>query len=210
MLIDNATIQKCTDMLINIEQVAMYEFVKGLDRGEETSRYIEELMVSVMFHIGVQWQQGNIALSQVYMSGIICEDIIKRVFKNIKRPPKNHQRIGTAVLEDSHTLGIKLVHQILTINGYEYIDLGYGLTIDEIELLVNENKIDVLLVSVLMLPSAMHIQELRGKLGNQVKIIVGGAPFRLDKELWKKVGADGFGLLASDVIHVIEGVTAYE
>ena len=43
--------------------------------------------------------------------------------------------------------------------------------------LVNDDRIEVLLLSVLMLPSALSIAQLRPRLGNDVKIVVGGAPF---------------------------------
>jgi monomethylamine corrinoid protein len=45
----------------------------------------------------------------------------------------------------------------------------------------------------LMLRSALRVRELRFAFENaglSVKLAVGGAPFRLDLNLWKKVGAD--------------------
>ena len=40
--------------------------------------------------------------------------------------------------------------------------------------------------------------------GATPKIIVGGAPFRLDKNLWLTVGADADGKNASNIIKTIE------
>ncbi len=210
MLVDEVNIKKCVEMLTNNEQIEILEFIKSFSNGNVSKLYIEELMVESLIRIGEEWEEGDLALTQVYMSGVICEDIIKRVFKLKNRLPNNTQRIGTVVLEDHHSLGIKLVQQILNINGYEFIDLGVALTIDEIVTIVHDKKIEILLVSVLMLPSALHIEKLRKRIGKHVKIIVGGAPFRLDMKLWKKVGADGFGLLASNVVQVIEGVISHE
>jgi methanogenic corrinoid protein MtbC1 len=54
-----------------------------------------------------------------------------------------------------------------------------------------------------------HLQEAQKiiqmiKLSNparNIKILVGGRPFNIDKELWKKMGADGY---AEDAEHAIE------
>ncbi|MCA1788103.1 MAG: cobalamin-binding protein, partial [Desulfobacteraceae bacterium] len=61
----------------------------------------------------------------------------------------------------------------------------------------------------LMLPSALKIQAVKEKLariGCDVKLIVGGAPFRFDDQLWKKVGADAMCRDASDAVSVIENI----
>jgi methanogenic corrinoid protein MtbC1 len=45
-----------------------------------------------------------------------------------------------------------------------------------------------------MLHSALHVKEICAALKPKgVKIMVGGAPFRLDKTLWQEVGADATG-----------------
>jgi methanogenic corrinoid protein MtbC1 len=40
-------------------------------------------------------------------------------------------------------------------------------------------------------------------LGSEVKVVVGGAPFRLDDQLWKEVGADAMGREASEALDII-------
>jgi MerR family transcriptional regulator, light-induced transcriptional regulator len=50
-----------------------------------------------------------------------------------------------------------------------------------------------------MLRSALRVRDLRRRLdgdqpradGRRISLAVGGAPFRMDKELWREVGADG-------------------
>ncbi|MCG8018737.1 MAG: cobalamin B12-binding domain-containing protein, partial [Candidatus Thiodiazotropha sp. 'RUGA'] len=71
---------------------------------------------------------------------------------------------------------------------------------------VKADKIRVLLVSVLMLPSALRILDLRSALNTEsldVKILVGGAPFLFDSQLWENVGADAMGATASDAVQIV-------
>jgi methanogenic corrinoid protein MtbC1 len=71
---------------------------------------------------------------------------------------------------------------------------------------VVDDGIEILLISTLMLSSALRVAEVREsieKAGCRVKIIVGGAPFRFDENLWREVGADAMCRNASDVIATI-------
>ncbi|HPX97836.1 MAG TPA: cobalamin-dependent protein, partial [Thermotogota bacterium] len=91
--------------------------------------------------------------------------------------------------------------------GYEVTDFGDGLTPERIVEKTIESRIEILLISTLMYVSALKVEELRGQFdreGYRVKIIVGGAPFRLDEGLWERVGADAGSRTASDVFDLLE------
>jgi trimethylamine corrinoid protein len=71
---------------------------------------------------------------------------------------------------------------------------------------VKNDEIRVLLISVLMLSSALKIKTVKELLtvqGLDVRIIVGGAPFRFDPDLWREVGADAMCHTASEASGLI-------
>lgn len=144
------------------------------------------------------------ALSQVYMSSLICEKIIDKVL-----PPKSPNRINQpktaiGVFEDYHMLGKRIIYSTLRASGIELIDLGGGLTIEKTTTLVKENKIEILLLSVLMLPSALRIKDLMNAIEpTGVKVVVGGAPFRFDHNLINEVGAHYFGNDSADALSIV-------
>ena len=143
-------------------------------------------------------------------SGIICEELIEEfmTLENMGKIDKPKMAIG--VFLDHHALGKRMVTSIIKAKGYDVIDFGQGLSVDEIVRRTIDEDIEVLLISTLMLTSALKIKivaERLRKSDKKVKIIVGGAPFRFDCNLWKKVGADADGKNATDIISVIEGVT---
>ena len=75
--------------------------------------------------------------------------------------------------------------------------------------LVETQGVRLLLVSVLMLPSALKIKDLTTRFKEKnldVKVVVGGAPFRFDPQLWKEVGADAMGDTASGAVAIINRV----
>ncbi len=163
-----------------------------------------QIIAPTLKKIGDDWEEGSLALSQVYMSGVICEELIDKILPP-NHPVRIHQpKMAIGVFEDFHLLGKRIVFSSLRASGFELTDLGGGLTIDGLVEIIKKEKIEIMLLSVLMLPAALHIKDLKQRLGDtNVKIIVGGAPFRFDEELWKEVGADGFGKDSSEAIQVV-------
>lgn len=171
---------------------------------------LEYLVVQSLENIGKGWENGTISLSQVYMSGVICEELMDKYIPRVEIERIKKPRIAIGVLLDHHALGKRIVYSVLRAGGYEVIDFGQGLSIDEMVEKTIQNQVDILLVSTLMLSSALKVKGLRKKMTEKnyiVKIIVGGAPFRMDCELWKEVGADADGKNASDATQIIKKIT---
>lgn len=165
---------------------------------------VEKLIAPALERIGTAWEKGTIALSQYYMSGRICEETISALFPIPQKTSSVTPQIAITTLEDHHLLGKQIVYSILHSSGFTVFDYGVTLVSDLVERSVKD-KIQLLLISVLMLPSAMRIKEVKKgfmKSGADVKIAVGGAPFRLDPSLWQEVGADLWGKTASDAIEI--------
>lgn len=162
------------------------------------------LISKALYNIGEAWESGNLALSQVYMSGLMCEEIVDQILPPQSPVRKSQPKMAIGVFEDYHLLGKRIIFSALRASGFELMDLGGGLQIDELVSIVKEEKIRILLLSVLMLPSALHVKHLKERLnGYDIKIIVGGAPFRFDENLWKEVGADAYGHDPSQAIAIV-------
>ena len=163
-----------------------------------------ELVSMTLNRVGDAWEQGKLALSQVYMSGVICEELIDTILPPQSPVRKSQPKMAIGVFEDYHMLGKRIVLSALRASGYELIDLGGGLQTDPVVDIVKKEGVRILLLSVLMLPSALHVKDLKSKLhGTDVRLIVGGAPFRFDEQLWKEVGADAFGRDAAQAIQIV-------
>lgn len=163
-----------------------------------------ELVSLTLNRIGAAWEEGRVALSQVYMSGMICEELIEKILPPQSPDRKSQPKMAIAVFEDYHMLGKRIIFSTLRSSGYDLLDLGGGLQIEKLIEIIHKEKIKILLLSVLMLPSALHVKELKQKLkGTGVKIVVGGAPFRFDENLWKEVGADAFGKDPAQAIQIV-------
>lgn len=166
---------------------------------------VEALMVPALVELGEQWNAGRIALSQIYMSSRICEDIVERALPAGKAGHQDHTRLAIAVLCDYHTLGKRIVLSVMRASGLDILDYG-RMEVDALVERVVADEVRILLISVLMLPSALKVKAVRAGLDARtakVKIAVGGAPFLFDPALWREVGADAMGRNAADAVAIV-------
>ncbi len=167
---------------------------------------LEEVLAPAMERLGQGWEAGRFALTQVFMGGRICEDLLTELLPPVPAGEGGPApRVGLAVFEDSHQLGKRIVGASLRAGGFEVVDYGHGIHAAELAQRVLADGVPVLMVSVLMLNSALHIAELRRELGTgpgAPRLVVGGAPFRFDRDLWRQVGADAVGYSGLDALGI--------
>jgi len=193
--------------LLSLDRLGSNRILVGYRKDASLPEVTDDLIVPVLEDIGNDWERGKLALSEVYMAGRLAGNVVDAILATepagLSRP---QPRLGAAVLDDVHVLGKQMVLGVLRTAGYHVDDLGSGVTVDAAIDAVREHDTEVLLVSVLMLRSALLVPDLKRRLaeeGLDVRIIVGGAPFRLDPNLWREVGADGCGASASDALAIV-------
>jgi methanogenic corrinoid protein MtbC1 len=192
--------------LISVDQPRAKELLTTPQPGTNPYHLIEERVVPALEAIGIGWENGTYSLSQVYMSGRICEEILTSyILPSLDKIHPNQPHMAIAVLEDYHLLGKRIVYSILRSSGFELANYG-RMEVDALVKKVMDDQIEILLISVLMLPSALRVEKLKTELlkaRSHVKIVVGGAPFRFDKNLWQTVGADASGSTAFDAVNIV-------
>jgi methanogenic corrinoid protein MtbC1 len=194
--------------LLSVDRPTARQVVENAKKTLSPVEITENLIAPALELIGEGWERGTVALSQVYMSGRICEDLVDDFLPPGSPNRKDQPHMGIAVLDDHHVLGKRIISAILRAAGFELLDLG---TLDVSSLLIRtkEEKIEVLFISTLMLRSALLVKEVTTQLKAEcapVTVAVGGAPFRLDPQLWKEVGADAVGDTASDALRIAEKI----
>ena len=153
---------------------------------------IDRLVAPVLDTIGMKWERGEVSLSQVYLGTKLADELVEEIIGLSDVVRRKEPVLAISVLEDHHLLGLKVVKMTLQSAGYDVIDYGRT-TVEELVSAVERDHVRYLLISTLMLRSALLIKNVRELLdvnGLDVVIIAGGAPFRFDAQLCRKVGAD--------------------
>lgn len=180
-----------------------------LAQAEQTGPFgaIDAVMTVALQRIGEAWERGERALSQIYMAGKICEELVPDLLPDSDSDRLQSPRLAVAVFEDRHVLGKRMLVSALAASGFRMADLGSveaGFLLDYLR----QHDVEVLMLSTLMLASALHLETFCNELAKWTKrprVIVGGAPFRLDERLWREVGADAMGFSAADAPGLVSG-----
>ncbi len=151
-------------------------------------------------------------LAQHFMTAQIAAEVTEKMLEKFQHPPEIIGRvvIGTAY-SDLHSLGKRIVIGCLKAMMVDVVDLGVNVPAERFVEEALALDAQVIAISAMMVHSATgengcrkvrQILQERG-LEARFRIVVGGAPYRFDPELYKKVGADGWagdGVSASRVI----------
>jgi len=166
---------------------------------------IEKIIAPALENLGTKWEMGEIALSQEYMAGKISEELMIKILPENSLSRITSPRLGITTLGDYHLLGKRMVASFLRTAGFTLLDFG-PIEPEKLVERLKEEKIDILLVSILMLNLTSKVRKLRTLLeeeGLGMKIIVSGAPFKFDPLLYKNVGANAMVPDTSELISTI-------
>lgn len=167
--------------------------------------YIEIFQQS-QYDIGKLWQTNEITIAQEHFCTASTQMIMGQFYPQIFSTPKNdYVFVGACVGGELHELGMRMVSDFMELNGWHTYYLGANMPIKDIVRSVEEERADVLGLSVTMLFHLEHVVEaiqlVRSNPNlSHVKILVGGYPFIMDPDLWKRIGADGFAKDATGAV----------
>ncbi len=191
-----------------------FEVVNGaLAQGMSAEDIIFQVVIPAveeMMSLIVKDPDANLA--QHFMTAQIAAEVTEKMLLLFKFPPEIIGRvvIGTAA-GDLHSLGKRIVMGCLKALMVEVIDLGVNVTAEKFVDAAVAHDAQVIGISAMMVHTAMgehgcaEVRKLLKERGleDKIKVIVGGAPYRYDAELYKNVGADTWandGVSAGKVI----------
>nr|WP_319506810.1 cobalamin-dependent protein [uncultured Methanolobus sp.] len=198
-------VSKFEDALLSMNRISASKMIAGEFTGNNAFELISETISPALERIGYKWESGEIALSQEYMACKICEEIVETILPANSSERKDMPVIGITTLGDEHMLGKRIVSSFLRANGFNIHDYG-DMGPENVSQKVKEDGVEVLMASTLMLNLAYEVKKLRmifDREGIKTKIIVGGAPFLFDRDLWEEVGADAMAVDAMESVNKV-------
>lgn len=151
-------------------------------------------------------------LAQHFMTSQIAAEVVEEMVAQFEQPPDLVGRIVIGTAEgDLHSLGKRIVTGCLKARMIEVFDLGVNVAPERFVEAALEHDVQVIGISAMMAHTArgengcIRVRQILQEQGleNRFKIIVGGAPYRFEPELYKIVGADAWcedGITAGKVI----------
>jgi methanogenic corrinoid protein MtbC1 len=209
-----ALAHKYLEILLNGNKEEAIELI--LDAAEEEGASVRDfytyVFTPVLREAGRLWQRDEISVADEHFITQITLTLINQLYLYFPDvPKKGHRLVAACVTGELHDLGIKMVSDFFEMEGWETFMLGANTPRDSIVEAIRTQKADLVALSA---SHPMLVGELEGIITtirsekdlSHVKILVGGAPFNEEPNLWQSIGADGSAKDAEEAVRLAKSL----
>ncbi|MFP5212622.1 MAG: B12-binding domain-containing protein [Acidobacteriota bacterium] len=160
------------------------------------------------YEIGRLWQMNRLSVAQEHYCTAATQLIMSQLYPYLFSTERIGKRlVATCIGGKLHEIGVRMVADFFEIEGWDTYYVGANTPVESILRTIGEQKADLLAISATMTFHIGSMIELidRVQLSNvekKVKILVGGYPFNISPDLWRRVGADGVARDAEEAVRV--------
>ncbi len=193
------------------------EVVEGtgilLERDWSADKVLNEALVGGMTIVGVDFREGILFVPEVLSAANAMKggmEILKPLLSDSDGARAGKVVIGT-VKGDIHDIGKNLVKMMMEGAGFEVIDLGINLPVEDYLAALEEHKPDILGMSALLTTTMPYMKVVIDEMVNRgirddYIVLVGGAP--LNEEFGEAVGADAYCRDAASAVDIAKAMVA--
>jgi methanogenic corrinoid protein MtbC1 len=182
----------------------------ALDSGLDLNALYVDVVQPSMREIGRLWQANELSIAEEHLATAITESAMSRAFERVFvwRDQRTPRLIAACADDERHQMGLRMLCDLLEIEGWETIYLGAAVPVESLTELVAARSPDAIALSATIAP---HIPRIRAaisairasSLAHQPVIAVGGRAFLTDPTLARKVGADLTASDARDAVRIL-------
>jgi MerR family transcriptional regulator, light-induced transcriptional regulator len=176
---------------------AVEYIIHSVEQGLLVQDVYLQIFAPCLKEVGVLWQTQQITTASEHYFTATTQLITSLFYPKIFNHNQKNRRLVAACLGDElHEFGMRMIADFFEMDGWDSYYVGANTPASALIQTLNEQNADVLALSVTILT---HIPALKDAIRavraseacHSIKILVGGYPFLVDPDLWKKVGADG-------------------
>ena len=156
------------------ETLKIYEeYIKNFD----TVDFFDKILKPVMSEIGSDWENNKISIATEHVASNIAQTLVKNILSQVKRV-KNKKKILICVpVGEEHHLGCDVLETYLSMKGFKVYNLGTATPTESILSFVDNNKPDVIILSITIKDNLLAGQRLVKKIKKEyddIPVLVGG------------------------------------
>ena len=186
---------------------------EALRAGASVLDVYQDMLQPAQYEIGRLWECNSITVAKEHAATAVTQYVVARLHEYLPAAAKTSgNAVMTGVRNEAHQLGATMVTDVLEAEGWNVRFLGTALPHRDIVAAVADHEATLVGISIALLShlntAGDLIDDLRGRFGDRIHIIVGGAAFRFNPDVWRDLGADGFGRDLRDTRDLLQRVGA--
>lgn len=184
----------------------------AMDGGAELRTIYLEVIQPAMREIGRLWQENEISVAEEHLATAITQSAMARIFERVFtwRDVRTPRLIAACASEERHQIGLRMLCDLLELDGWETTYLGASVPVEDLAALVRRQLPDAVALSAAIAPHVPRVRDAVAAiralpLPRPPLIAVGGRAFLGDPKLAGLVGAD---LTADDAWAAVQALDA--
>lgn len=166
----------------------------------------------VLYEVGNLWQRNEVSVAQEHYCTAATQFTMSLLYPYIfTGKHTGHCFVGCCVGGELHEIGMRMVTDFFEMAGWDTYYMGASTPDEDIIRTIVEQNASVVGISVTMTFN-LHlvgrlILRIRSHMAcRNVKILVGGYPFLVNKHLWQGIGAHAFASSAQEAVEIATGL----
>jgi methanogenic corrinoid protein MtbC1 len=193
--------------------------IQARRNGMPLARIYTRILMPALAEIGRMWHLQEASIADEHSCTAATQSIIAQLRADLPRAPWNgHRALCCSVGGDHHELGIRMVADLLELDGWQVEYLGSNTPVAEVLLSLapaehgGERPFDLLALGANTTLSVRAVADtvaaVRSLPGPHLPILVGGTPFCIVPDLWRAVGADASASCAAGAVESARALVA--
>lgn len=179
---------------------------------EELLHFYEHVVKQALYTVGALWERNEMSVAEEHLATAIVGRIMSFLYcRFVGTPQTKGTVIVSAVPNEFHEIGARMVADILELEGWDVTYLGTNTPLEELMKLIKQKQPFLLALSA---STALNLEKVRSVIAevksvpelSSTRILVGGLAFYSTPRLWREFGADGY---AADLVEAIAQCDAW-
>lgn len=174
----------------------------------------EKILTPALYSIDECIDLEKDCIWQEHIKTSIVRTIIESIYPLIIKEKKNIRKLNIKVVltcpeKELHDIGLRMMDDFFSLNGYESIFIGSNTPRDQLCAAISKSNPKYLAISVtdyyLLVEAKKLIQKIKEKYDNNIIIIVGGNAFKKNPSTLSNIGGDICLNNFSDIVALMKG-----
>ena len=156
--------------------------------------------------VGAMWERDEISVAEEHYVSAFTQTLIASLYPYVFQKPITKEKVILMAIEnESHELGIRMIADLFSLDGWDAQYYGADVPIDDILLTIKTNKPYMVVISATFSKNIVYVKRLIENLkaeGIDTNIFVGGYAFNGYPHLAKSIGADYYTKNSKEVIKI--------
>ena len=145
--------------------------------------FFDKILKPVMYRIGEEWADGTISIATEHVASNIAQTLVKIIMDQVTGSGKKKKILICIPLGEEHRLGCDVLETYLSIKGFKVYNMGVSMPTESILSFIENNKPDVVFISITLPDNLSAGQRLVKKIKNEynIPILIGGYAMQTEK-----------------------------